>query len=813
MRIELPVYGMKCGKCVARLTAALEAVPAVEQVEVSLERRCATVDGADALDREQLTAVVVDAGFRLEPTADEDEEAAAPAPAPMESAPAVLRFHVGGMHCASCVGTVERTLARVPGVEEAKVNLATEEAAVRYDPGLTGERELFQAVAAAGYTPQSSEAGETADQSSRVDFYWLLFAALLSLPLIPLAMGAPLGAAGGWVALGLSTIVQFSAGLTYYRGSYLSLRNGSANMDVLVAGGTSAAWGYSVLAFFGLFGIHGEVFFETSALLITFIRFGKWLEVRARGRAGAALRSLLQLQADRAVRLTDDDGEEEIAASEVRLGDRLLVRAGETLPTDGRILEGSGAIDESMLTGESMPVAKEPGDEVAGATVNVSGRLVIEATRVGGETTLARIVRMVQEAQADKAPIQRLADQVAAVFVPVVVGLSLLTFAGWYLLGGHDFLFAFKLAVAVLVIACPCALGLATPTAIMVGSGVGLNRGILFKRAPALEQIARLQVLLLDKTGTLTQGRFAVTGRAAVGDLDDERLLTLAAAVEAASTHPLARAVVAAAEASGERVKPVAEVQEVGGYGLRARHEGGRLAVGSHRLMEQDGIDVSTLNSQVSDWLQRGCSVVYVARDGVLAGALALADTPKPEAARTIDLLKEMGVRPVLLTGDRQAAAEAIAAELGLEEVAAEVLPGDKRAEVQRYQQQGLRVGMVGDGINDAPALAQADIGIAIGSGTDVAKETGDVVLVRGHLLDVVNAVRLGRATLRTIRQNLFWAFLYNIVGIPLAAGLLYPFFGLTLRPEFAGLAMAFSSVSVVTNSLLLKRFQRKLLS
>ena len=581
-------------------------------------------------------------------------------------------------------------------------------------------------------------------------------------------------------------------------------------MDVLVAMGITAAYGYSLLAAFHLFGVSGEVFFETSAMLITFIRFGKWLEARAKGKASQALRKLLQLQADRAI-LLEAGEEREVTASRLRVGDRVVVRPGEKIPVDGEIESGESAIDESMVTGEAVPVEKGPGDSVTGATLNSTGRLIVRATAVGEETVLAQIVRMVEEAQGDKAPIQRLADAVSNWFVPAVVAIAAVTFVAWRLAVGQEFLFSFKMAIAVLVIACPCALGLATPTAIMVGSSVGLGAGILFKRASVLENISRLDILLLDKTGTLTKGEFSVTDLVPAGGVDERELLRLAAAAESASSHPLARAVVRHAKESGIGIPEVEAVEEVGGHGLLCTVDGRRVLAGNRRLMERENVPADALDSMAEELLAGGKSLVYVAREGRLAGVVALADTLKEGAAETVGRLRRLGLRTVMITGDRREAARAVAEQVGVDAVEAEVLPGDKQKVVRRYQEEGYSVGMVGDGINDAPALAQANIGIAIGSGTDVAKETGDIILVKGDIRDVERGIRLGRKTLAKIKQNLFWAFFYNVVGIPVAAGLLYPAFGIVLKPEFAGLAMAFSSVSVVTNSLLLKRYAQKL--
>ncbi len=811
--ILLPVQGMRCQKCVQKVTDLLSALAGVGEARVSLEKAEARVffDPAQVAPA-GLALVLEQAGFQV-PLAD-----AAPPPtlaaAPesiLSTAAAVgaerLTFPIQGMHCANCAGTIEKKLRSLPGIATARVNFASESGSVAFDPGQIDREAIFRAVVDAGYRPLTARSGGETAGEERSQLGWLIFSALLTAPIMPLMWWQPFGMATLWINAALATIVQFSAGLLFYRGGWKSLKNGSANMDVLVALGISAAYGYSILAAFGLFGLSGPVFFETGAMLITFIRLGKWLEARAKGKAGQALRELLQLQPDRAVLLTAG-GEEEIPAAQVRIGDRVLVRPGGKIPVDGTIEEGASAVDESMLTGESVPVARGPGEEVAGGTINTTGRLVVRATRVGETTALAQIVRLVEEAQGDKAPIQRLADAVANYFVPTVVTIAVLTFLLWRYAAGADFLFAFKLAIAVLVIACPCALGLATPTAIMVGSSVGLSAGILFKRATALENVSRLDVLLFDKTGTLTRGEFAVTDLLPLPGVEAADLLRTAAAAESASHHPLARAVLRRAREEGAGIAAVSEVQERGGHGLVCLCQGERLLAGSERLLREEGVSCQALAGPAEALAAEGKSLVYVARSGRLLGALALADTLQNEAAATIRALKNMGLKTVLVSGDRRAVAEAVARKVGIDVVEAEVLPEEKQRVVRRYQEAGHFVGMVGDGINDAPALAQADIGIAIGSGTDVAKETGDIVLVKGDIRDVERGIRLGRRTLGKIRQNLFWAFFYNVIGIPVAAGLFYPAFGLILRPELAGLAMAFSSVSVVTNSLLLKRYR-----
>ncbi len=766
--LSIPVAGMKCGKCVAKLSAALAAVSGVEQVEVQLAEALAEVDfDPRRCDRQLLEAAIRQAGFAV------PEKPFSPAPAlalPPESFPNAtaqgqratlqlggmhcancalsiekgvgklpgvtrasvnfaagklaveflpgeqtlqgiidrvvelgyqarsadssaaagrLSFAVAGMHCASCARGIEKKLGRLAGMKEVQVNFAENRASVRFDPQRLDRQGIFAAIREAGYRPiLQSDTGEERDQARR-ELRWLLFSAGLSAPIMLLMWLQPLGPGTVYLNLVLASIVQFSAGLTFYRGAFTSLRNRFANMDVLVALGISAAYGYSLLAVFGLFGLSGPVFFEAGAMLITFIRFGKWLEARARGRAGQALRELLQLQADRA-RLLVAGGEREVAVDEVREGDRLLVRPGERIPVDGVVEVGESAVDEAMLSGESLPVSKGVGDAVTGATVNRSGRLTIRATRVGEETVLAQIVRLVEDAQADKAPIQRLADAVSNWFVPAVVAIAALTFGIWYGVAGSGFLFAFKMAIAVLVIACPCALGLATPTAIMVGSSVGLAAGILIKRASVLENISRLQVLLFDKTGTLTTGAFAVTDLLPAPGSDAGELLRKAAAAEAASNHPLARAVVARAAAAGIRPDPVASVEEQGGHGLSCVLNSERLLVGSERLLAAAGIDTSPLAARSSELAGRGQSLVFVACGNRLLGVLALADTVKEHAAETISALKRLGIRSVLLTGDRREVAAAVASELGIAEVEAEVLPDAKQQVVQRYQQQGL---------------------------------------------------------------------------------------------------------------------------
>jgi Cu+-exporting ATPase len=731
-------------------------------------------------------------------------------PATHADASGEITFGVRGLHCASCVNTLEKKLREHPSVSTAIVNLATETAFVRFDPQRLTVSNVFGLVHAAGYTPvELHDATATADDDLRIQRTWLIFALCASLPIM-LTMGMHSNRAVMQFNLLLATAVQFSAGLTFYRGAWSSIKNHSANMDVLVALGTSAAYFYSLLAYFGLLGPHREVFFETSAMLIAFIRLGKYLEARARGKAGAALSKLLHLQADKA-RLVTDAGEKEVPASIVRVGDILLVRPGETIPTDGELVEGSGAVDEAMVTGESLPVLKKPGDSVTGATINKNGVLRVRATRVGEATLLSQIVRMVRDAQADKAPIQRFADQVSARFVPLVIILATATFLVWFFILHADFLTAFRFAIAVVVIACPCAMGLATPTAIMVGCGIALGRGILVKKGSVLETISRVQVLLLDKTGTLTTGTPVMTDLIPVSrKVDTAKLLECLATAEGHSSHPLAQAAVAAAEKAGIKPGEAQDYEERGGYGITCSFGGFRLAVGNERLMEEEGIALAPLADKAGALAAEGKSLIFVAAGTTLVGVAAFADILKTNSATAVSAFKGMGITTCMITGDHADVAAIVARQAGVDSFEAEVLPGRKQEVVKEYQCRGLNVAMVGDGINDAPALARAEVGIAIGGGTDVAKETGDIVLMRDDLLDVVRAIQIGRATLAKVKQNLFWALFYNILGIPIAAGLL-SHYGMVLKPEYAGLAMALSSVSVVLNSIMLRRIEKEL--
>jgi len=825
------IEGMKCQGCVSAVQTGISALPGVEVTHVNLEQKMLTVEAAPSLTAQAISAKVTELGFEASLLGDEDTSAedsedhsSQPSRPDIAFSPVFerLTFSIQGMSCANCAQNIERGVSQLKDVSKAEVNFATEQMVV-YPKGPSSDliSSVVQKVQDLGYqaTPRFSELQTVSEEKeseeakhAKQEFWWLLYSAILTVPVVLLMFGlgdmsqmvamSSKTAGTSWpigLSFALTTLLQFTAGWTFYRGAYKALRNGYANMDVLVALGITAAYGWSVGA---TFFYPGPVFYETAAMLITFIRAGKWLEARAKGRANLALRSLLHLQAHNAQVLTATGEVLEIPASEVQVGARVLIRSGGQVPVDGTVIEGQSTVDESMLTGEALPVVKRVQDPVTAGTINQGGRLVIEATRVGGDTVLQQIVRLVQEAQADKAPIQKLVDQVSNIFVPLVLLLALLTFAVWYFWAGASLFFALSQTIAVLVIACPCALGLATPTALVVGSGMGLERGILFKKISSLESLAKLDCIILDKTGTLTEGKFQVTDVVAEGSAD--ALLQTAASVEQYSSHPLARSIMR--KAQGFSLSAVNDFVEVQGQGCSGQIADETYYVGRQDFIEAQGIALSPWQARYQALTQEGKTVVYVARGQEILGVVALADQIKPQAAEAIRRLNTMGLKVVMLTGDNKPVAQSVAKALGITEFQAEVLPAEKLQWVKHYQAQGLKTVMVGDGINDSPALAQADVGMAIGSGTDVAKETGDIILTRSNPLDIERAIRLGRATLSKVKQNLFWAFFYNVVGIPIAAGVFYVPFGLTLKPELAGLAMALSSITVVGNALLLRR-------
>jgi Cu+-exporting ATPase len=730
---------------------------------------------------------------------------------------------LGGLHCAACVARVERGLSAAPGVELARVNLATRRAKVRYNPRVTDLAALKEAVAAAGYSveeaareqaPPPSPAAEVRGFRNR-----FLVALVLSLPvwaamIPPVAAGLGLGHRTlAFLLLALSTPVLFYCGASFFAGAVNAARHFSTNMDTLVALGTSAAYFYSAwVTFFpqtvAAPGHSPAVYYDTAVMIITFILLGRYLEARTRGRASEAIRRLFAL-APPAARVRRDGQETEVPLAQVAAGDLVVVRPGEKIPVDGVVVEGTSSVDESMLTGESLPVAKEPGAEVWGATLNQRGFLVFKATRVGQDMVLSQIIRLVEEAQTSKAPIEKLVDRVAAIFVPVVMGLAGLTFLAWLHWAPPPALApALISTVAVLIIACPCAMGLATPTAVMVGSGRGAELGILMRGGEPLERAYRLTTVVFDKTGTLTRGAPQVTDLIAWEGWSAEEVLIWAAALEEKSEHPLAEAITHAA-APHQLARPrVNDFQATPGLGVTGRIDGREVLLGNLAFLTSRGIASEPLEHHQEQLSREGKTAVFLAVAGTPVGVIAAADTLKPRAAQTVAALKEMGLNILLLSGDNRRTAAAVAKSIGIEEVLAEVLPGDKAQKVAALQAGGEVVAMVGDGINDAPALAQADVGIALGTGADVALEAADLTLIRDDLDLIPQAIRLSRKMMRIIRQNLFWAFCYNIVALPVAAGAFYPLWGWTLNPALAALAMAMSSVSVVTNSLRLRRFK-----
>ena len=717
-------------------------------------------------------------------------------------------FDVKGMTCAACARRVERTLASQPGVTNAAVNFAVGRATVEADPTVEAD-DLVKAVEGAGYglVPHemaTSHGGQgehdhsiaigEEDELTRIAFRRFVLAAMLTVPLLVLAMGGLMEPPWSLVQLGLATVVEFWAGRQFLISAWKQARHRATNMDTLIAVGTLAAYGYSVYSLLG----EGDLYFETAAVIITFLLLGKYLEHRSKSRASRALTALLELGA-KSARVLRDGMEVEVPVESVEVGDLMRVRPGEKIPVDALVREGRSAVDESVLTGESVPVDKEPGAEVYGGTINTSGSLVVEARRVGADTTLMQIVRLVEEAQGRKAPIEKLADRVSSIFVPVVILIALGTMGAWMLLG-NAFEESLLAAVAVLIIACPCALGLATPAALMVGTGRGATLGIVIKGGDVLERVGNIDSIVLDKTGTLTRGDMKLVGVAtAAGGLSEDEALRLAASVEELSEHPIARAIATGATERGLSLLEATSFHAEAGAGARAVAGGREVVIGRRSLVTGD---VPTeLESAAAELERDGSTLVWMSVDGTVTAALAVADTVKPTARRAVERLHELGLETVLMTGDRATAADAIGAQVGVRRVVSEVMPQDKAAEVARLQAEGSKVAMVGDGINDAPALAQADLGIAIGTGTDVAIEAADVTLVGGDPLLAPAAIELARRTLRTIKQNLAWAFAYNVLMIPLAA------VGL-LEPMFAAAAMALSSVSVVLNALRLKRFR-----
>jgi Au+-exporting ATPase len=821
-KLTLPIVGMTCASCVGRVERALAAVPGVEAASVNLATERAEVRLSAPVPRADLVAAVEAVGYDV------------PAPSVPAAPAGSVELAVEGMTCASCVGRVERALAAVPGVDVATVNLATERANVQ---GSADTAALVAAVEGAGYdallieragpaTGDQEALQERRDAEARSLRRDLLLAAALTLPVVVLEMGShfipwvhdlvmnTLGMRTSWlIQFALTTLVLLGPGLRFYRKGLPALARLAPDMNSLVAVGTLAAYGYSLVATFapGLLPAGTRnVYYEAAAVIVTLILLGRFLEARAKGRTSQAIARLVGLQPSVA-RVRRDGRTVEVGLAEVRLGDVVELRPGERVPVDGEVVEGESWIDESMITGEPVPVEKRPGSVVVGGTVNQTGALAFRATAVGGGTVLAQIIRMVEEAQGGKLPIQALVDRVTLWFVPAVMGLAALTFLVWLVFGPDPALtFGLVNAVAVLIIACPCAMGLATPTSIMVGTGRGAEMGVLFRRGEALQALEGVRVVALDKTGTLTEGRPALTDLDVAEGFARAEVLALMAAVEARSEHPIARAIVEAAEVEGLTLPPVTRFEAVPGFGVSAEAGGRRVEIGADRFMARLELDVGAFADTARRLGDEGRTPLYAALDGRLAAIVAVADPIKPTTPAAIAAMQALGLKVAMITGDNRRTAEAVARSLGIDEVVAEVLPEGKVEAVRRLKSTHGRLAYVGDGINDAPALAEADVGLGIGTGTDVAIEAADVVLVSGSLAGVPRAVALSRATLRNIRQNLFWAFAYNVALIPVAAGVLWPAFGLLLSPIFAAGAMALSSVFVLGNALRLRTFAPK---
>jgi Cu+-exporting ATPase len=811
-KASIHITGMTCTTCARTIKKGLSQTPGVEQADVNFASEKASIKyDPTKVDLDKIKNAVSQLGYGV--------------------ATRKSIFPVGGMTCASCVARVEEALSSVPGVISASVNLASEKATVEYLEG-TAVADMSRAVKDAGYElgPEAQaleDVATAAQREIRILRNRFIVAAVLAASIMVLGWG-PAFVGKSYLLWALATPVQFWAGLRFYRGAWGALKHKTSDMNTLIAVGTSVAYFYSMTAVIApsLFTsgiLESNLYFDTSAAIIALILLGRFLEARARGQTSEAIKKLIGMQPKTALVIREGE-QREIPVEEVQVGDVILVRPGERVPVDGIVHQGYSSIDESMITGESIPVEKKVGDEVIGATINKTGSLEIEASKVGKDTTLAHIVRMVEEAQGSKAPIQRLADVIASYFVPAVIGAALVTFVIWYFVGPAPALtFAFLNFVAVLVIACPCALGLATPTAIMVGTGKGAEHGVLIRNGEALERAHQINTVLLDKTGTLTRGEPEVTDIISAHSFSQEKVLQLAASAEHSSEHPLGEAVVKAALEKKLELSPSSDFNAIPGQGIEALVEGKKLLLGNLKLMEERGFSLNGLEKKAAELLEEGKTVMFLGQDSQVAGIIALADTLKPGAKEAVQTLRKMGIEPAMLTGDNRRTAGAIAREAGIDRVLAEVLPEHKAEEVKKLQEEGKVVAMVGDGINDAPALAQADIGIAIGTGTDVAIETGDITLISGDLMGVVTAISLSKRTMRTIRQNLFWAFAYNTALIPVAAGVLYLVFGKTgvpsglhfilgeygfLNPILAAAAMAASSITVVSNSLRLRRFK-----
>lgn len=808
----LAVKGMTCASCASAVEKSVSKVEGVASAHVNLATERLHVEYAEGVDVEVIKSAVRQAGYEVA----EDASALQSATIPIQ-----------GMTCAACVAAVEKALRGLEGVNEVSVNLAAEQAKVAYDPAKVRLSAIKEAIIQAGYEPLDVDtaAGDEhqARRSAEIKALWgrFLFSALFTLPLFYISMGHMVGAPlPRFIDPGINplafalaqlflTLPVMATGYRFYTVGFSRLVRRQPNMDSLIAVGTGAAFLYGLYAVVQIMGGNHayahELYFETAGVIITLILLGRYLEAVAKGRTSEAIKKLMGLAPKTATVITAGE-ERVIPIEEVEVGDLILVRPGERIPVDGVVVSGHTSVDESMLTGESIPVEKQVGSEVVGASINQNGTITMRASRVGRDTVLAQIIKLVEDAQGSKAPIAKMADVVAGYFVPIVMAIAILAGLAW-LISGQSAVFALTIFISVLVIACPCALGLATPTAIMVGTGKGAEHGILIKSGTALETTHQVQVVVLDKTGTITEGRPEVTDIITAEGVDEDSLLQLAASAERGSEHPLGAAIVRRAEADGVEFLPAEDFRAIPGHGIEVKVAGQEVLLGNKKLLTDRGISI-VLEHESDALAEEGKTPMYVAVDGRLMGIIAVADVIKPSSKEAIAELHRLGIEVAMLTGDNKRTAQAIARQVGVDRVLAEVLPEDKAREIKRLQDEGKRVAMVGDGINDAPALAQADVGIAIGSGTDVAMESADIVLMRSDLVDVVAAIELSRATIKNIKQNLFWAFAYNTAGIPIAAGVLYAFGGPLLNPMIAAAAMAFSSVSVVTNALRLRRFR-----
>ncbi len=809
-RVTFGLLDMTCATCAETIQETLLSLEGVYEATVNLASERAVVDyDPSMLDMDSMAKAVREAGYDV--VINE------------------VIFSIGNMTCATCVKSVEGALMSMEGVYEATANLATERVTIRYDPQSVRQSDMKKRIELSGYEVIEAEETDSEEEARERRLNRqrdiLIFSLIFSVPTFLLTLSfeftqladlALVEEWGNFILFLTATPVQFVAGYQFYVGTYKAFRNRRANMDTLIAMGSSAAYFYSVIIVFFPGSLAFEhVYFDTSALIITLILLGKYLEAKAKGRTSQAIKSLMDLRAKTA-RVIVDGEEKEIPVDELDISDVFVVKPGEKIPTDGEVINGHSSVDESMISGESIPVEKGEGDGVIGATINKNGVLRVRATKVGKDTTLSQIIKLVEEAQGTKAPIQRIADTVSAYFVPAVISIAIVSMIVWYFMGYSYFdietpRFAFSLSIfiTVLVIACPCALGLATPTAIMVGTGKGAENGILIKSGEALEVAGKVEVMVFDKTGTLTRGEPEVTNIMS-NDYEETEVLRTAAAVEKGSEHPLGEAIVRKSEDEGLELPESLSFANVPGKGVIAEVNGKEIILGNRVLMDENEVSWLPYDQEVERLESEGKTVMFIAQEEELMGIIAVADKVKEDSLTAISQLKDMGLKVAMLTGDNWRTAKAIAQELGVDEVLAEVLPRGKVAEIKKLQAQGRTVAMVGDGINDAPALAQAEVGIAIGSGTDVAVEAGDIVLVKDEIMDVVAAIKLSRKTMTKIKQNLFWAFAYNSAGIPIAAGVLFPFFQVLLSPIIAAGAMAMSSVSVVSNAALLRRYNLK---